>query len=186
MKDQDARIANDPYLNRKAKKYTNRELLSRILWSAVRPTLFSLSPRPAFRFRNFLLRLFGAKIGKAVYIYPSTHIYYPWNLEIGNGSSIGEWTLIYNLGLVTIGQRVTISQRVHLCGGSHNYKQPDMPLLKLPICIEDDVWVCADAFIGPNLTLCKGCIIGAASVVMKDCEVDKIYAGNPALFVKNC
>ena len=181
----DTHTASDPYSNRKARKYTKRELLLRVLWSSVRPVLFALSPRPAFGFRNFLLRLFGAKIGDAVYIYPSTHIYYPWNLVIGKGSSVGESALIYNLGPVTIGERVTISQRAHLCGGSHDYRQTDMPLLKLPIRIEDDVWVCADVFIGPNVTLRRGCIIGAASVVIKDCEANKIYAGNPALPVKN-
>ena len=94
--------------------------------------------------------MFGAQVGRNVNIYPSALIYYPWNLEIGDDSSIGEWALIYNLGTVTIGKRTTISQRVHLCAGTHDYREPTLPLLKPPIIVGDEVWICADAFVGPG------------------------------------
>ncbi|MDA8736521.1 hypothetical protein N9M57_03980 [Opitutales bacterium] len=117
-------------------------------------------------------------------IYPSALIYFPWNLEIGNDSSIGEWALIYNLGKVRIGERSTISQRVHLCAGSHDYKNPAMPLLTPPVDVADEVWVCADAFIGPSVSIGAKAIVAAASVVVKNVESNEIVGGNPARYIK--
>ena len=137
-----------------------------------------------FAWRCFLLRLFGARVGRNVHIYPSTKIYLPWNLSIGNESSIGEWALIYNLGPVTIGQQVTISHRVHICAGTHDYLDPRLPLLRVPITIESKAWVCADVFVGPNVSIGEGAIVGAAAVVVKDVPAWSIVAGNPAKFIK--
>ena len=117
--------------NRSARSYST-EMQRRVRWGIGR-CLFHISPRPFFAFRRALLRCFGAKVGRNVNIYPSALIYYPWNLKIGDWSSVGEWALIYNLGTVTIGQRSTISQRAHLCAGTHDYRDPAMPLLKPPI-----------------------------------------------------
>jgi len=169
--------------NRKATKYSRKELMLRVLWGLGK-LLFRFSPRPCFGFRRWLLRCFGAKVDERVHIYPSAIIYFPWNLQIGADSSIGEWTLIYNLGPIEIGQRTTISQRVHLCAGTHDYRKPDMPLVKPPIVIGDDVWVCADAFVGPNVCVAERAIIGAASVVTKSVEKGIIVAGNPARIIK--
>mgnify|MGYP003761942239 CR=1 FL=1 len=169
--------------NRGAQKYSRKELFLRVLWGFGK-ILFSFSPRPCFGFRRWLLRVFGAKVGANVNIYPSATIYYPWNLEIGDDSAIGEWALVYNLGKVTIGQRATISQRGHLCAGTHDYRQPDMPLVKPPIIIEDEVWLCADCFVGPNVTVGRRAILGAASVLMKSVPQASIYGGNPAQLIK--
>lgn len=169
--------------NRNATKYSRKELCIRVLWG-IGKLIFRLSPRPCFALRRSLLRLFGAKVGANVNIYRSALIYYPWNLEIGEYSSIGEWALVYNLGPVTIGKRTTISQRAHLCAGTHDYLNPTLPLIKPPINIGDEVWVCADAFIGPNVTVANGAVVGACSVVTRDVEAQVVVAGNPANFVK--
>jgi putative colanic acid biosynthesis acetyltransferase WcaF len=169
--------------NRSATKYSTKEQALRVLWAPTR-WLFRLSPRPCFAFRNALLRLFGAKVGSNVHIYPSTHIYFPWNLEIGDWSSIGEWTLVYNLGPVRIGQHSTISQRVHLCAGTHDYTDPSMPLMKPPITIGNSVWVCADAFVGPSVVVDDGAVVGARGVVVRNVPEWTVVAGNPAKPVK--
>lgn len=169
--------------NRLTEKYTRKEIASRFLWSVIRP-LFHFSPRPFFRWRCFLLRLFGAKIGKEVHIYNSATIYMPWNLEIGDWSSIGEQAFIYNLGKISIGSKTTISHRAHLCAGTHNYRDSNLPLLKLPIEIHDHAWVCADAFIGPGVNIGEGSVVGARSVVIKDIAPWIVVAGNPAKFIR--
>jgi putative colanic acid biosynthesis acetyltransferase WcaF len=169
--------------NRRARKYNRGELARRILWSAG-GLLFRLSPRPLFAWRRFVLRCFGAEIAEGVHVYASTVIYMPWNLSVGAWSAIGEGAFIYNLGPVTIGSQVTISQRAHLCAGSHDYTRPDMPLLKPPIHIEDQVWVCADAFIGPGVSVREGAVVGARAVVMKDVPPWTVVAGNPAKALK--
>lgn len=166
------------------RNYTLKELTLRVLWSIVK-LFFRLTPRPCFTLRSVILRCFGARIGQGVNVYPSTNIYYPWNLEIGDRSAIGEWALVYNLGKIYIGDDTTVSQRVHLCAGTHDYKDIPMPLIKPPIKIGNEVWICADAFVGPNVRIDERAIVGAASVVMRSVEASQIVAGNPARFIKD-
>ena len=103
--------------NRRAKKYSLGEMTRRVTWTLTQP-LFRFSPRPCFGWRRFLLRCFGAKIGRSVHVYPSATIYFPWNLEAGDESAISEHVFIYNLGRVTLGSRVTIPHRAHLCAAN--------------------------------------------------------------------
>jgi putative colanic acid biosynthesis acetyltransferase WcaF len=154
-------------------------MLRRVLWGLAHP-LFRYSPRPCFGWRRLLLRIFGAEVGRQVNVYPSTRIVLPWRLTIGDWSSIGEDALIYNLGHVTVGRAVTISQRAHLCAGTHDYVREDMPLLRLPITVEDRAWICADAFVGPDVRIREGAIVGARAVVTKEVGAWAIVAGNPA------
>jgi putative colanic acid biosynthesis acetyltransferase WcaF len=169
--------------NRRAQKYSKGELLRRVLWAGVQP-LFRLSPRPCFGWRAFLLRLFGAKIGRHVHIYSTVHVTMPWNLEMGDYSAIGEHAFIYNLGRITIEERATISHRAHLCAGTHDYTKADFPLLKPPIRIRSLAWVCTDAFIGPGVTVGEGAIVAARAVAVKDVPPWTIVGGNPARHIK--
>ncbi|QTA79225.1 Putative acyltransferase [Desulfonema limicola] len=169
--------------NRRSVKYSRTEMICRMLWGAAYP-MFRFSPRICFAWRRFLLRIFGAKIGRQTHIYNSAIIYMPWNLEIGDYSSIGEHAYIYNLGKIIIGSKTTISQRAHLCAGTHDYTKPDLPLLKPSVIINDYAWICTDAFIGPGVTVGEGSIAGARAVVVKDVPAWTIAAGNPAKFIK--
>ena len=130
------------------------------------------------------MRCFGAKLGRNVHVYPSAMIYFPWNLEAGDESAIGEYAYIYTLGRVTIGARATISHRAHLCAGTHDHTKSDFPLLRPPIFIGDQSWVCADAFVGPGVTIGEGAVVGAGAVVTKDIAPWMIALGNPARAIK--
>ena len=166
-------------MNRSARKWTLLELAGRVLWAVCWP-FFRFSPRLLWGWRCFLLRLFGAKVGLNVHILPSVKVFIPWNLEIGDWSSVGFDALIYNLGPVRIGSKVTVSQRAHLCAGSHDFRDPAMPLTKPPIDIGDEVWICADAFVGPGVTVGKRAVVAARSVVVRDVVECEIVGGNPA------
>lgn len=146
--------------------------------------LYRYSPRPCFAWRRWILRRMGAKVGKRVHLYPTARIYYPWMLNIGDDSAIGEDALIYSLGPVDIGKRATISHRAHLCAGTHDYRDPTLPLLRLPISIGDDAWVCTEVFIGPGVTVGAGAVVGARAVAVKNIEPWTVVAGNPAVPVK--
>jgi putative colanic acid biosynthesis acetyltransferase WcaF len=165
--------------NRKATKYPAGVLVKRFLWGIVQAA-FRYSPRICFGWRRLLLRLFGARMGREVNIYNSARIYMPWNLEIGDWSSIGEEAFIYNLGKVTLGKNVTVSPRAYLCAGTHDHKKSFMPLVFSPITIGDQAWICTDAFIGPNVTVGEGAVVAARGVVTKHVEPWDIVAGNPA------
>src|SRR5258708_9425726 len=113
--------------NRRARKYSSGEMTRRVLWTVVQP-LFRFSPRPCFGWRRFLLRCFGAKIGRSVHVYSSATIYFPWHLEAGDESAIGEHGFIYNLVRVTLGSRVTFSHRPHLSAATPDPTTPNFPL----------------------------------------------------------
>jgi putative colanic acid biosynthesis acetyltransferase WcaF len=81
---------------------------------------------------------------------------------------------------VNIGKNVSVSQYAHLCAGSHDYTRADLPLLKPPITIEDDVWIAADVFVGPSVTIGRGAVVGARASVFKNLEGGKVYGGEPA------
>ena len=165
--------------NRRARKYSSAELTRRVLWTLAQP-LFRFSPRPCFGWRRFLLRCFGAKVGHSVHVYPTATIYFPWNLEAGDETAIGERALIYILGRVTLGARVTVSHGAHVCAGTHDHTKPDFPLLRPPIIVGPEAWICADAFVGPGVTIGEGAIVGARAVAMKDVRPWTIVIGNPA------
>ena len=168
--------------NRSTNIYTKKELLARILWTLA-SKVFEFSPRNFFGWRRIILRLFKANVGDNVNIYNSAKIYMPWNLDIGDWSSIGEDAFIYNLGKVHIGSKVTISHRAQLCAGTHDYSKPNLPLLKPPITIKDEAWICASSFVGPGVTVNEGAIVGACAVVVKDVDPWMIVVGNPAKVV---
>lgn len=173
----------DTEANRRQTKYSRSEQFRRLLWAMFMP-LFRFSPRVFFDWRNMILRLFGAQVGRNVHIYNTVKIQFPWNLTIGDWSAIGDRALIYNLGPITVGEHVTISQHAHLCAGTHDYSSPALPLIKAPVIIEDQAWICADAFIGPGVTVGEGAIVGARAVAVRDVEPWDIVVGNPARFVK--
>lgn len=173
----------DIHENRKAAKYSSQELLLRVLWALCMP-FFRYSPRLCWAWRRWLLRGFGAKVGRNVHIFPSVQIFAPWHFVIGDDSSVGFDAVIYNLGKVEIGERVTVSQRAHLCAGTHEYENPTLPLLKVPIIVQDEVWICADAFVGPGVLVGSGAVVGARAVVVRDVEPLAVLAGNPATTLK--
>ena len=130
-----------------------------------------------------MLRLFGAKIGRGGKIYPSADIMFPWNLEIGDHAVISWKVIIYNLGKITIGPNTIISQYVHLCAGNHDYKSQDFRLLKTPIVIGKNVWIAADAFVGPGVVVGDNAVVYARSVVVKDVPENTVVGGHPAVVV---
>lgn len=176
--------SDDALLDRGVSPYTTREKIGRVLWNSLGQRCFRCTFHNWYGVRNAMLRLFGAKIGSPVRIRPSVTIEQPWNLTIGDNSSIGDRAIIYCLGKITIGQHVSISQGAHLCAGTHDYRKADMPLLRPPIEVRDYAWIAADAFVGPNIVVGEGAILGARACAMKHLEPWVIYAGNPAAKVK--
>ena len=165
--------------NRLSRKWRTSELFVRALWAVVQP-LFRFSPRVCWGWRTSLLRLFGARVGRKVHIYPTVKITIPWNLAIGDHAAIGDRVIIYNLGMLTVGAAVTISQDAHICGGTHEYRKVDMGLVKAPIAIGEGAWICADAFIGPSVIVGEYAIVGARAVAVRNVKPWTIVAGNPA------
>lgn len=126
-----------------------------------------------------LLKLFGAKIGCGVHVYPGVIIWAPWNLEIADGAGVGNGAILYSQGKITIGKKAVISQGAHLCAGTHDYEISGMPLITKPILIGSYAWITAESFIHPGVIIGDGAVIGARSVVTKDMPAWTVCTGHP-------
>lgn len=166
-------------LNREASK------MKEIIWYIIKMIFFlSAFPYPS-GFKRFILRSFGAKVGKGVIIKPRVNIHFPWKLIVGDDVWIGEEAFLLNFEPLAIGNNVCISQRAFLCGGNHNYKIPSMPYRNGSITLEDGCWIGANCFVGPNLIIGVDTVVSAGSVVTKSLNSNGVYRGNPVEFIKN-
>lgn len=147
-------------------------------------SLFVSSWIPGSRHRIMILRLFGARIGKHVNIKPHTKVKFPWRLELGNYTWIGESCWIDNLSSVKIGSNCCISQGVYLCTGSHDWSKETFDILTKPIDIEDGVWLAAKSIVGAGVNIQQGAVLALGSVATRDLLANTVYQGNPAVAVK--
>lgn len=133
-----------------------------------------------FYWRSNLLKLFGAKIEGVVYVYPSTNIWDPKNLTMYDGATLDEAVLVYNVAEISIGERAIISRNAKLCTATHNYNIDTFNLITKPIVINNDAWICMDAFIAPGIKVGSFGIALACSVVLNDIPSYEVHVGNPA------
>lgn len=160
--------------------YSLREKAGRLLWAIAQTFLFRPSFHNWYAWRRTLLRLFGATLDPVCRIRRTVRVECPWNLTVGHDSAVGDDVRLYCLGPVRIGDRVTVSQGAHLCAGTHDYTRRSMPLLRPTIIVGDDAWICAEAFVGPGVTIGEGAILGARATASASLDPWVIYVGNPA------
>lgn len=153
------------------------------LWWVVQGTLFALSPQPLYAWRAFLLRRFGARVGRRVKIRPSVRVTYPWKIEIGDQVWIGDRAELYSLERITIGDNTCISQDCYICTGSHDHRRADFAYDCRPITIGAQAWVAAGSFIAPGVSIGEGAVVGARSLVLRDLEGMSTHAGHPTRLI---
>lgn len=164
--------------------FRGRSALVVQLWWLVQATVFRGSPQFAYAWRNWILRCFGAQVGKNVAIRPSVTITYPWKVKIGDYAWIGDNAVLYSLGEIDIGAHAVVSQRSYLCAADHDYTQPDFPIRDRKISIGEQAWVAADVFVAPGVTIGAGAVIGARSSVFHNMQAGMVSFGSPAKRVK--
>jgi putative colanic acid biosynthesis acetyltransferase WcaF len=160
--------------------FRGRSGLTVQLWWLVQATLFRGSPQLLYGFRRWLLRCFGAQIGKGVILRPSVKIPYPWKLKIGDYSWIGDDAVLYSFADITIGRDVVVSQKCYLCAGTHDYRSPSFDIQSFPIVIEDEAWLAADVFVAPGITIGQGAVVGSRSSVFGNLPGMMVCVGSPA------
>lgn len=154
------------------------EKVLRQLWVLIYTVAFRTTPRGLLSgWRRFLLRVFGAKIGKGCRIAPSCFVWAPWNLEMGDYSTLGDNVDCYTMDKIRIGSKVAVSQRSFLCTGSHDTTSLLRPLATKPITIGDHVWISAEAMVCPGVRIGEGSIVRARSLVRRDLPPWMLCAG---------
>lgn len=158
--------------------------LKKLIWYFVNEVFFKSGLFPVYGLKTGLLKLFGARLGKNVLIKPGVNIKYPWLLQTGDHVWIGEKVWIDNLGMVTIGDNVCISQGALLLCGNHDYSKSTFDLVIKPITLKEGVWI------GANATVCGGshcgshAVLSVGSVATGHLDAFGIYQGNPAIKVR--
>ncbi len=159
---------------------SRRERLASAGWAMLRPLVFRFTPGILNPWRIFLLRAFGAVIGRGCFVHQSAKIDFPWNLTLGDNCTIEHGVIINCMGRITLGRRSRISQYAHLCAGTHTYEDATMPIERMPIVIGDDVWIAADAFVGPGVTIGDGALLAARSSAFSNLPPGQVCVGEPA------
>ncbi|TAH23721.1 MAG: colanic acid biosynthesis acetyltransferase WcaF [Cytophagales bacterium] len=159
-------------------------VLKRLLWYIINSCIFNSYFFPINFLKTFLLKLFGAKIGKGVVIKPAVNIKYPWFLEIGNYTWIGEKVWIDNLIFVKIGSNCCLSQGCMLLTGNHDFKKTTFDLIVKPITIENGVWLGAKSIVCPGVICHENSVLTVGSIATFDLEKNGIYAQNPLQKIK--
>lgn len=155
-----------------------------VLWYFVNALIVRASWNPFMGIKVFLLRFFGAKIGRGLVIKNNVCIKFPWKLTIGENVWLGENCWIDNLDYVTIGNNVCISQGALLLTGNHDYTLSTFDYRNAPITIEDGAWIGAKTIVCPGVTVKNHAILTVGSIATKDMEEYGIYQGNPAVLIR--
>ena len=167
----------DPYLGPSTRL---RNRAGRLLWGIAWGLLARPTPRPMHRWRAWILRAFGARLGPHCRIYAGARIWAPWNLECADAVAIADGAVIYNYFPVRLGSHAIVSQDAYLCGATHDYDDPAFPMIGAPISLGPYAWVSARAVVCPGVQLGAGAVLGLGSIATRDLEPWTVYAGVPA------
>lgn len=179
--------ARDGLITVRLAKYRNRNQgkFRRLVWEIVWAILFRPTPRWCMnRWRCFLLRLFGAKVGRGVRIQGSSRVWQPWKLTIGADSWIDGNVSLYSVDTIDIGANAVVSDGAFVCTASHDISSNVFDLITKPIAIGDSAWISARAIILPGVNVGEGAVVAAGAVVTKDVEPWHVVGGNPAKTIR--
>ena len=161
-----------------------KDRLLRLLWSAAWNGFARWTPPQMQPLRRAVLELFGARIDRTAIVRGSARIWWPGNLKMGAHASLGPGVVCYNVADIVLEDFAIVSQRAHLCTGSHDIDDPGFPLKARPIRIGKNAWVAAEAFVGPGVEIGTGAVLGARGVTFRKLGDWTVYAGNPAAAIR--
>jgi len=172
---------NDPYLR---PAFSHWDRVKRGIWNICWLLFYRLSPRPMYRWRALVLSAFGARMGPKCKFYPRSKVWAPWNLVCADLVAVGDGAEIYNPAPIHFGSHAIVSQGAYICGATHDFNDPAFPLLAYTMSIGAYAWIAARASVGPGVHVGEGAVLGLASVATRDLEPWTVYAGAPAVKVK--
>ena len=171
----------DPY-RRPSFSLGNR--FKRLLWNLCWALFYRTSPRIFHRWRVLLLRIFGATMGPHCKVYPTAKVWAPWNLHCADLVVLADGVEVYNQAPMHFRSHVIVSQYAYICGSTHDFNDPAFPLIAYRTEIGPYAWICAKATLGPGVQMGEGAVLGLGAVAIRDLEPWGVYAGVPAVKVK--
>ena len=143
-----------------------------------------------FVIRNIIYRLLFKKLKGFAWIQPNVQFVETNKLKVGRFFGINSGSYVNAVGGINIGDYVLIGSNVTISSGQHQIDGSASPVFSRPILpkeiiIEDDVWIGAGAVIMPGITLRKGTVVGACSVVTKDTTEYSVVVGAPARKIRS-
>lgn len=162
--------------------------IKRVVWNIVAAFLFRPFITPVFRkWRIALLRMFGAKVEWDANVYASVKIWAPWMLQMGHRACLGPEVICYNQDWVVLEDDAIVSQYSYLCTAGHDVDHAntaDSGLITAPIVLRRGAWVGSRAYIGMEVEIGEGAVVGATASVYKSVEPWTVVGGNPAKVIK--
>jgi putative colanic acid biosynthesis acetyltransferase WcaF len=150
------------------------------LWLLCKAAFFqSIIPWPPRR-KAALLRLFGAKVGRGLYIRPGVNIHFPWKLTLGDNVWIGEGCTLLNLAPITMEDNSALAHEVYLAAAGHDIEDPDFGYQNAPITVCRGAWIATRSFVGPGVTVGEHAVVAANATVVRDVEPWSVVGGSPA------
>ena len=123
-------------------------------------------------------------MGANCHFYPRSKVWAPWNLICADQVTAADGAEIYNPAPVSFGSHAILSQEAYVCGATHDYDDARFPLIAFTMHIGPYAWVCARASVAPGVNLGEGAVLGLGSVATRNLDAWGVYAGVPALKVK--
>ncbi len=115
------------------------------------------------------------------------------NISIGDDVYIGPYAMFRSIKDIKIGNKVLFGPHVYIIGGDHNYSVVGRYMFDVkqkrdkddqPVIIEDDTWIGCNVTILKGVTIGRGAIVSAGSLVIKDVPNYAIVGGVPAKILK--
>ena len=155
-----------------------------IAWELCWGLLCSWTSKPFNPWRLLWLRLFGAQIKGRPFVHQRARMAMPWSVILHDRVTLGDRSELYSLGVIEVGARAIVAQEAYLCGATHDFSDPALPLVTAKITVGEDVFIGARAFVMPGVTIGSGALIGAGAVVTKDLPASMVCVGNPCKPIK--
>ena len=163
--------------------FTKKEKILARFWRFIWLVFFRPTPWFMYKYRVFLLNLFGAIVDYSAHPESSAFVEFPWNLEMKKQASIGERSWIYCLDKIVIGENSCVGQGCQLITGSHNYKSQKFEMVTAPITIGDGCWLTSSVTVLMGVNIGNYCVVGVNSLVTKSIDTNSVALGQPAKIV---
>lgn len=138
---------------------------------------------PSHTVRKFFYRLSGIKIGKGATFHMGARFFLPKNIEIGEGTIVGDHAFFDGRAKIRIGKQVDIASEVMIYNSEHDLSDPSFKATEEPVTIGDYVFIGPRAIIMPGVTIGNNAVIAGGAVVTKDVPENAIVGGVPAKLI---